>query len=118
MNKREIGNFGENMACRYLTKKGVKILERNYRVRAGEIDIIGLDENILVFYEVKTRSNNIYGTPAESVNYYKQMHIKNVALEFMSRARPKFKGMRFDIIEVNLDDDLKFKNIHQIVNAF
>ncbi|MDI6602260.1 MAG: YraN family protein [Thermoanaerobacteraceae bacterium] len=118
MNRKEKGNLGENIAAKYLTENGVKILEKNYRIKTGEIDIVGLDKGVLVFYEVKTRSNNNYGTPAESVNYFKQNRIKNTALEFIRETRPKFKSIRFDIIEIVLDCNLNLKNINQIINAF
>lgn len=53
MNKRQIGNMGENFAAEYLIKHGVNIISKNYRVRSGEIDIIGLDKGILVFMRLK-----------------------------------------------------------------
>ena len=118
MNRKEKGNLGEHIASEYLSKNGVKIIERNYRVRAGEIDVIGLEKNVLVFYEVKTRSNYKYGTPAESVNYFKQKHIKKVAVEFKNESRPKFSGIRFDVIEIILDSNGRSKSINQIKNAF
>lgn len=118
MSRKETGRFGEYIASKYLEQNGVKILEKNFRVKTGEIDIIGLEKNILIFYEVKTRTNNNFGTPAESVTYFKQMHIKNTAMEYISTTRPKFKGIRFDVIEVILDNNLMLKNINHIINAF
>lgn len=63
--------LGENAACRYLEKKGYKIIERNFRKGYGEIDIIAVKDNILVFAEVKTRSSNKYGTPFEAISSFK-----------------------------------------------
>lgn len=63
--------LGEETACRFLLKKGYKILERNFRRGYGEIDIIALHENILVFVEVKTRSSDKFGTPFEAITQTK-----------------------------------------------
>ena len=78
--KQTVGEKGEKRACKYLELKGYKILERNYRCKLGEIDIIAEDKNKdIVFVEVKTRSSLKYGAPSEAVNQYKQIHIKKVA---------------------------------------
>lgn len=110
--------MGENFAAEYLIKHGVNIISKNYRVRSGEIDIIGLDKGILVFYEVKTRRGTSYGTPAESVTRFKQTHIKNTAIVFIHQNKPRFNGIRFDVIEIILDGNFNVKEIKQIVNAF
>ncbi len=68
VNKREVGGFYEEAAALFLSKKGVRILERNYRCRQGEIDLIGLDGEYLVFFEVKYRKDEEAGLPAEAVN--------------------------------------------------
>lgn len=73
--RHEIGKLGEDLACKYLQNKGYKILERNFEAKQGEIDIIALDKEELVFIEVKTRSNILYGKPAEAVNEIKQNHL-------------------------------------------
>ena len=70
-----IGNFGEDEAIRYLIKNKYKIIERNYSCKLGEIDIIAKDKDVLVFIEVKTRTNDKYGSPSLAVNYYKKRKI-------------------------------------------
>ena len=67
MNKRKIGNTYEQMAAEYLQNAGVKIVEKNYRNRQGEIDLIGFDGECLVFFEVKYRKNASKGAPVEAV---------------------------------------------------
>ena len=69
---KNLGNAGENFAARYLEQHGYKILEKNFRVRSAEIDIIAQIGDVIVFVEVKTRSNIRYGLPAEAVNFRKQ----------------------------------------------
>src|SRR6266481_5483090 len=71
------GNRGEQFAVEFLTSLGFQIIERNFRIRGGEIDIIAIEidprteEKTLVFFEVKTRSSGDYGTPLEAIGYYK-----------------------------------------------
>ena len=71
MNNKEKGDLGELIALKYLTKSGAEIIEKNYKIKTGEIDIIAKIDNELVFIEVKSRSNIRYGYPAEAVNYKK-----------------------------------------------
>ena len=67
-----LGSFGEKVAAKFLRKNGYKIIERNYTNKIGEVDLIALYGNLLVLIEVKTRSNIIYGNPADAVDYNKQ----------------------------------------------
>ncbi|MFA5524456.1 MAG: YraN family protein [Tissierellales bacterium] len=114
-NTRTIGNIGERIALNFLLKNGYKILERNFRVKFGEIDIIALIDHTIVFIEVKSRSNNKYGFPYESVNYKKQQKIIRVAQNYIKIKNIKECQYRFDIIEVYLNSSEK---INHIVNAF
>ncbi|WP_352419586.1 YraN family protein [Proteiniborus sp.] len=115
-NNRNNGIIGENLASNYLLEKGYSILERNFRTKIGEIDIIVKKSNIIVFVEVKARSNTNYGFPYESVNYKKQQKIIRTAQNYIN-----FKGLtncqyRFDIIEVFLKEN--GNKINHIQNAF
>lgn len=78
-NKKAVGKAYEDLATAYLIDKGYKILERNYRCKVGEIDIIAKDKNALIFIEVKYRKTTAFGAPAEAVNYYKQQRIMRSA---------------------------------------
>ena len=97
MNTKEIGNFGEDAACRYLENNGISVIKRNFYCRGGEIDIIAKDGDTIVFVEVKTRKSNLYGTPGEFVDYRKQEKIAETALYYLGN---NDTDMRFDVIEV------------------
>jgi len=71
-----LGKEGEDEAVKYLEKKGYRIIERNFLCRQGEIDIIALDKEYIVFVEIKTRTNTEYGLPSESVTEKKIKHMK------------------------------------------
>lgn len=114
MNNKEKGNLGELIALRYLIKNGAKILEKNYRIKTGEIDIIAKIEDKLVFIEVKSRSSTRYGYPAEAVNYKKINKISNVARYFMLINNFNDVPIRFDVIEIYFNE----KKINHIINAF
>jgi len=100
LKKKELGATGENMAVRYLKNLGYQILERNYRIRLGEIDIIAEHGRDLVFIEVKTRSGGLYGSPFDSVTTPKQKQLAKVALEYMSRHNCADRPARFDVVGV------------------
>ena len=75
MNNRKKGSFGELLACVYLRLKGYKLLERNYLIRGGEIDIIAEKKNELIIVEVKTRKNKDFGAPEDAVVFQKKKNI-------------------------------------------
>lgn len=100
--KKNIGAAGEEIAAFIIQEKGYTVIERNYKCRIGEIDIIAVKDRVVHFIEVKTRTNNKYGFPAEAVNFEKQKRIKNTANYFA--VRNKYEGkISFDVIEVSID---------------
>lgn len=113
-NKHEIGGHYEEIAARYLQNKGYEILERNYRTRYGEIDIIARQGKMLVFVEIKFRSGEEYGVPSEAVDYVKRQRISKVALYFYSRhGYEQELPCRFDVIAINGKEQ-----IEHMENAF
>lgn len=118
MEKKRIGDFGEEAACRYLIKQNYIIRERNFRMKCGEIDIIAYDtDGCQVFVEVKTRKNTNFGYASEYVNAAKQQKLKNTALLYCGEG----EYMRFDIIEVyyqERDNTMYVKKINHIKDAF
>lgn len=102
MNKIGIGNYGEDLACEFLKSKGYKIIERNFRIRGGEIDIIATDGSTLVYVEVKTRSNRNFGLPEESVNYYKLKFLERASKFFRLKRRNLPELERIDVLAVDL----------------
>ena len=94
-----LGKDGENIAAAFLKKKGFRIIEKNYRTAFGEIDIIAQDRDVIVFVEVKTRSDTAFGYPFEAVNPKKREKIRKVALCFMKRQK-KESPARFDVMSI------------------
>ncbi len=114
MNNIEKGKLGEEIASKYIISKGGKVMERNYRTKTGEVDLIAKLNGELVFVEVKSRSNINYGYPSESVNNKKRRKIINVAKYYILDNSLENLSIRFDVIEIYL----KEKKINHIVNAF
>jgi putative endonuclease len=96
----KLGDWGEEQAERFLRKKGYVILERNFRCRLGEIDIIAMEGSDIVFVEVKTRNNQSYGLPCESVNAAKIRHLVRTAAFYTSINPIRCRGTRLDVIEI------------------
>ncbi len=114
------GQCGEDIAAEHLKKKGYKIIQRNYKNKIGEIDIIAKHKEDLVFVEVKTRSSDKFGTPAEAVTYYKKQKIVNCAKFYLTQ-NPSDMNIRFDIIEVygNFNgDNFAFDRLNHYEYAF
>lgn len=97
-----IGDFGEQFAADHLSAQGVQIVERNWRCRLGEIDIIGLDVDALVFYEVKTRRSARYGTPAEAVTPAKAARLRRLAARWLSEHPHSACQIRIDVIALTM----------------
>ena len=111
MNKRRLGSKKEDEAARFLTGRGLKIIEKNYRDRFGEIDLIARDGNTLVFVEVKYRKNASAGHPEEAVGISKAKTISKVAAHYMVyRKYPGPTPVRFDVIAIEGDDIRWHKN--------
>jgi putative endonuclease len=91
MKRIAFGRFGEDVAENFLRKKGIKIIGRNVRTPFGEIDIIGEEKDKLYFVEVKTRSNDSFGTPAEAVNNEKKEHIIKSVMYYLKGADRDFE---------------------------
>ena len=100
--KKELGAKGEEVAVNYLKSRGYRIVERNYRIRFGEIDIIAEQGDDLVFIEVKTRSGTLFGSPFESVTKQKQKQLSKVALEYISKQGFHNRPARFDVVGIEL----------------
>lgn len=113
MNKREKGAQKEEQVCACLRSEGVRIVERNFRNRQGEIDIIGYDGAYLVFFEVKYRSGMSKGTAAEAVGFTKQKKICRVADYYrVIHQCPEDTPIRFDVVAMDGE------HIDWIKNAF
>lgn len=111
MNTRKKGAEYEQVAAAYLQNHGVRILERNYRNRCGEIDLIGKDNEYTVFIEVKYRKNDGKGNPAEAVTFTKQRTICKVADYYrMTHKMGEFSAIRYDVIAIEGSQITWYKN--------
>lgn len=113
-----VGESGERAAAEYLVNRGYAILERNFRSRGGEVDIVAKDrDGCIIFVEVKTRRSLTYGLPQLAVTQRKQHQISKGALTWLSKNRRYDNPARFDVIAVLLQDGAA-PQIEHIPNAF
>lgn len=113
-----LGDRGERAATRFLKKLGYKIVARQYENQFGEIDIIALDGQQIVFVEVKTRTTTNMGQPFEAVDRRKQQKLTKIALVWMKRHRRMDQSARFDIVSIVWPDGHRQPEIQHIKNAF
>lgn len=109
-----IGKYGESIARDFLINNGYKILDMNYRNRYGEIDIISIKNDIIIFCEVKSRYTNSFGNPIEAVTYYKQKQIIKLSEMYLLYKKYNNYNVRYDVIEVNfnkLNNNFKVNHI-------
>lgn len=114
--RHEIGKIGEDLATKYLQDLGYTIIERNFAAIQGEIDIIAKDKKELVFIEVKTRTNALYGRPIEAVNNPKQKHLISTVKYYLYSKHLENEFVRLDVIEVYLNESTyRINHIKQII---
>lgn len=94
------GKQAESMACDYLLNRGMTLLERNFRTRRGEIDLIMYDRQVVVFVEVKYRHSNRFGSAEEAINGAKLMRLRAAASAFLQQRQPSSKGFRLDALTI------------------
>lgn len=112
-----LGRTGEELACRELRSRGYTILDRRYRTRAGELDIIARQDGIIVFVEVKARMSNDFGAPVDAVTRWKQRRICSMAADYLARKRLAEVPCRFDVVAITYRASEK-PMIEIIANAF
>ena len=119
MSTKQDGDWGEALAAEYLEARGCRIVEREWRCRFGEIDLIAEQEGALLFVEVKLRTNLRYGMPRESVTAKKQEKLRSAALLYLSMHGLDAPA-RFDVAEVYTDarHSARSTRIEYIENAF
>jgi putative endonuclease len=98
-----VGKAGEEAAVQYLCQQGYRILERNYRCRFGEIDLIARDGKTLAFIEVKTRRSQRFGPPAAAVTFEKQRHLIKASLVYLTQKGKADELCRFDVVTIEVD---------------
>lgn len=113
------GQAGEKAAVKFLKKRGYRIVEKNYRNKAGEIDIIAEQDRVLVFVEVKSRAHAELGEPLEAVTPHKQRKIGQVAKGFLAQHRIENRDCRFDVVSIKGDPNQpKTWEIELVQDAF
>ena len=114
--RQQFGEKGESIAVKQMKKEGYKILERNYRNKLGEIDIIARDGEVITFIEVKARKSEKFGTPRHAVTPAKQKKISMVALSYLKEKNQFGKRARFDVVTINSQSSNSTVSV--IKNAF
>lgn len=115
---RELGQWGEALAAAHLSSNGLAILERNWRCRLGEIDLVCRDETTgqLVIVEVKTRRSTRAGTPAESITYAKLRRLRRLVGQWCAahplKARPH--GVRLDLVGITLGERIQIHHLKAV----
>ena len=112
-----LGALGERAAKRHLKKAGLKFLTANFRSRRGEIDLVFRDEDCLVFVEVKTRSSEDWTRPAKAVDMRKRRLVSQCALDYLALLRRPEIKVRFDIVEVLLNNG-QVREVRHLPNSF
>ena len=117
MNRRDAGALGERIAAKHLAGLGYVILERNFRAKEGEIDIVAEKDDYLVFVEVRTKSSTEFGSPEESVTSAKKEKLIASSFAYLNSHRNPSPSWRIDFVAVELDQKGKTTRIELIENA-
>lgn len=115
--RKETGAIGEKLAADFLKKRGYKIIQRNFRCREGEIDIIAQKGEYLVFVEVRTKKNTAFGTPEESVTFSKRTKLVSLANTYLQACDKEPLSWRIDVVAVELTRDNRVSRLEHIENA-
>lgn len=114
---RIVGAFGEYTAARMLREEGYDIFSKNFATPVGELDLVAFKKGVLCFVEVKTRRTNGMYRPADAVDFRKEENIKSAAASYINKYKLNYK-VRFDIIEVCIDENGNVVDKQYIINAF
>jgi len=117
LKRKEVGAIGEKLAADLLKKRGYKIIQRNFRCREGEIDIIAQKDECIVFVEVRTKKNTAFGTPEESVTLSKREKLIALANTYIQAYDKPPQSWRIDVVAVELTPDNRVSRLEHIENA-
>jgi putative endonuclease len=119
--RHELGRLGEQLAADHLTRRGFRILDRNFRTRYGELDIVAFDGKTMAFCEVKTRRMAPgSGSPFDAIRYTKRSRVRRMAAQWLTVAteRPYANVLRFDAIGITFDPSGKLVALEHLEGAF
>lgn len=117
LRKKRLGKIGEDLACEYLLQHKYTILDRNFQKRYGELDIVAVKDNTLVFVEVKTRIGREFGIPEEAVTPRKLAEVKQTAYYYTLLHPELYESMQIDVIAIELETDETLKAFRHIENV-
>lgn len=117
LKRKEVGALGERLAVDFLKKRGYKIVQRNFRCRGGEIDIIAKQGECLVFVEVRTRRSSNYGVPEESITPFKREKLASLAHMYIQNCHAPPQSWRIDVVAVELTAQNRVSRLEHIENA-
>ncbi|OGG30271.1 hypothetical protein A2973_03180 [Candidatus Gottesmanbacteria bacterium RIFCSPLOWO2_01_FULL_49_10] len=117
LRKKLLGKKGEDLACEFLTKHRYQIIARNFKARYGELDIIAVKDDTLVFVEVKTRIGRVFGLPEEAVTTRKLAEVKQTAAYYKLLHPELPESMQIDVIAIELDTDETLITFRHIPNV-
>jgi len=113
-----LGRLGERLAARFLRRQGYRILERNFRSKFGEVDVVALEGEVLCFVEVRTRSGRPYAPIEETVTARKQQRVRRAAADFMRRNSWIDIDLRCDVVCVEVEEGARKPRISLLRGAF
>jgi putative endonuclease len=117
LSKEQIGRLGEKLGARFLRRRGYRIVARNYACPAGELDLIALDQDTVVFVEVKTRRDTEVARPEEAVNFHKRRQITAAAKYYLLQTGVQGRPLRFDVLAVVLREGCR-PELEHFIDAF
>lgn len=103
MSNKGVGRRGEDVAADYLGQQGYQIVERNFRTRFGEIDLICWDDRDLVFVEVKARTSHRFGLPEEAITWRKRQKLRQLISLYLQEHEQRFQRLRLEAIAIDLE---------------
>lgn len=115
---KSIGCIGEQIASRFLKKHGYRIIDRNYRTKKGEIDIVAIERRFLVFVEVKLRRHSLFSSPLDAITQKKQKRIIHSAKIYLRRHRLNNLPCRIDIVSILIDKNGRIVKIELFKDVF
>jgi putative endonuclease len=115
--QKQLGDKGETIAAEYLQREKFQLLDKQYHTRFGEIDIVALDSDMIVFVEVKTRTSDRFGLPEESITPAKIEHLENAGLIWLQEHPDSPEDWRIDVISLLLDHQDQVLDLHHFKNV-
>ena len=115
--RREMGRLAEDLAADFLREKGYEVVDRNFTVRRGEVDLVVASDSVLAFVEVRSRADERWGTPEETIGPVKVRRVVHAARHWLARNGDMGKDLRFDVVAIDGSPDSP-REIRHLPGAF